>query len=71
MEANMMNYWTKPVFDEFNVGAECTAYADAQRAETVAGEQRAERSTTEQCDATSDRHLANGSTRPPRRDTSL
>ena len=29
MEANMMNYWTKPVFDEFDVSAECTAYAGA------------------------------------------
>lgn len=36
-----MNQWSKPIFEEFDVNGECTAYAGAQRADTLAREQRA------------------------------
>jgi hypothetical protein len=35
-----MKQWTKPAFEEFDVNGECTAYAGAERAETLARETR-------------------------------
>ena len=34
----MSGTWTKPSFEQVDVNAECTAYAGAQRAETLASD---------------------------------
>jgi hypothetical protein len=68
-EAKMVNPWSKPVFQELDVSGECTAYAGAQRAETLACEPRAGRSTAAHRDlAATDRPLGGGTARAPRRD---
>jgi hypothetical protein len=62
----MANQWSKPVYEEFDVNGECTAYAGAQRAETLAREPRSGELTAARSSTfTSERPAQGGSGHEP------
>jgi len=64
-----MIQWTKPVFEEFDVSGECTAYAGALRAETLASDLRAGRPGVSHRDrSVSDLPVETGSAQATQRD---
>jgi hypothetical protein len=67
-ESQAMNGWTKPVVEEFDVNGECTAYAAARRAETLACAPPGGGPTSARPDPTAlDRSVEGGGARTPRR----